>query len=352
MSLPNIQDLQRCSSGEWYGYKAGSSVLQCDGSAACACIAADKAPPFRPPCSSTDSSCPHNGICVHAQESRCYYNLLQDHTRSLDANSSWSPFGFIDSTYCANVLNTNAFFSGPSNVVCWVAMEGVASPLTEAIVLDYPFPLNSLGLAVEQYFLYEIWNLKNFGSKCENFVDEVTQEFGGRKFKDLTPKEQCGVFEKSLDFCEDIGFKVSPRTDCSNLGPAPASPIPNPSRCASRDDFCTIGGEFGKCDSTLMCVVDRGRGQSCRVEGVLGMCSDGPGPEGACGACSPLDAPLCSSLHDASEAPHGCEEDPHWDDIGSARQACAPLRANMAWQCHLETPECPSGMQRCYWDGN
>jgi hypothetical protein len=53
-----------------------------------------------------------------------------------------------------------------------------------------------------------------------------------------------------------------------------------------------------------------------------------------------------------------CDDAPHWDEkvkpddaALSMRKACAPLRAGEPWQCSLETPECPTGMQKCFWDG-
>ena len=140
---------------------------------------------------------------------------------------------------------------------------------------------------------------------------------------------------------------------------------PDPTFCSAQGDVClTASRQMGHCLSEgggLSCSADvaecSGCEQSCRVEGVTGVCTDGPGPEGSCGACDPLPAPLCSALRDVATAPLYCEEAPHWDEKATAeaglsmRQACAPLRAGEAWQCSLETPECPAGMQKCYWDG-
>ena len=345
----------RCESNEWWGYQPpGSSPLLCDQFAAssgneCRCLSAPTVPEYHPVCD-VDGRCPNGGTCV---ESRCYYNspvngsseafsTKNDKLQSSQTFPAW--WGFIPSDACADFLTTNYTFDGPSNLICWSMLEGIAAPLTESIAIGFPPPFNLMGLAMEQADLYMLWNTAHLGERCENFVDDIRTKFGEKELGNLTQNEQCELKNDATKMCQAMGFKNSDLPDCGQsppFPPKPPVPPPRPGYCGKDGDQCLLAGEQGRCvkvGDDLRCDLDKGLGKKCRVDGVLGLCSDGPGPMGSCGVCTPLDAPLCSLLKDVVKfPPRGCDDAPHWDDPrGDARQACAPLSKGdqKAWQCH------------------
>lgn len=242
-------------------------------------------------------------------------------------------------------------------------METMAAPMTEIIAASFPFPLNALGIIAEQAALYEIWNVDKFGQQCTDFVDDFQRKYSGKNYSALQDAEKCEVYNAALSTCTDLGF--APSSPCKHPLPPPLPPDPpEPSRCSGEGQVCLAKArQSGHCDADDECLPDAidcsDCDQTCRVDGVTGVCGDGPGPSGSCGECMPLDAPLCSTLGSISKSsPQYCEDAPHWDQTTqsdakavSMRQACAPVLEDKPWQCHLQTPECPPGMQKCYWDG-
>jgi hypothetical protein len=372
-----------CPEGQWYGYRAGSTTLLCDGSQPCACLPTPgDAPAYRPPCSPA-GTCAGEGICLPGLSgvdvSRCQYNL-----DNVDLRFP-SPLSLVPNKFCADVVTTNFTYSSVGNVDCWVLMESLAAPATEAILASFPPPFDFLGVAAEQTLLFTLWNTEGWGQKCTSLVDEITGKYG-RWYPELNSCEQTEVYNRVLSECNDLGFRKSNEpqpmpTQCMPPQPPMPPDPPDPTVCDSEGQFCisqTPSGDHfhGHCaidagTTDLHCepdpppCQDKACGARCRNEaGLVGTCQVGEAADGAsknCDACTPLSLPLCSHLRDVASPPQGCEDKPLFNESAASpdRKACALLKDQKdvpipqeAWQCHLQTPGCPTGTQECYWDGN
>jgi len=362
-----------CPSGQWCGLQVGDlQTLRNSPDHNGNCLSTPPyTPGFHPPCNS-DGTCPSSdqrarggsqvpGTCLPPMAEGlpplCHYNLELPGGRIPGSLASLNPFQLIPSSACADALLS---YSNPAPWVCWGAMETALLPVTEAIVEDAGF----FGFAVEQLFLYGVWNGSGYGAKCDALVDGWLPQ--------PDAKQRVERYNSALDMCESVGFGKSERKP---VDPPPyPPPPPNPSQNAACWESClTPGNKLGQCHQASAAAASscdkcmempppapcdgKTTDQPCVEGAIAGTCHDGPGPSGSAGVCMALPAPLCSSLADIAAPPQHCDDKPLYFEPPSGRRACALLKqqsyGQKDWQCELNYPAgCPKGTVECMWDGN
>ena len=344
-----------CPVGEWYGYTVGDRTLLCDGSQPCSCQPLKDTVSYIPPCGNS-GSCDFNGVCIGALQGdktpRCSFNnpLLT----STSPNSSIP----IPSSVGGSAITTGVNLVDPSYQTCFVALETALAPLLIPLLAEGAF-----GYIAGQFLVYGAWK-SGFGSACTNEINKLQESWAGKSFSDLEPEIKCQVYNDALGWCEASGFKPSKRWECEGGVPPDPSPGPPPlKKCEQKGGICVASSMLlGKCGNDNLCHPCgndcddcKTCGDVCTEGGTTGICHDGPGPPGSCGACDPLDAPMCSALQDFVKPPRGCQEHPYfWEGEAKGRQACAPLAngTEKDWVCNLTSGPCPEGTKLCYWSGN